>query len=180
VIEAAINQIGKGSGVHPLGESSPPPPIQQLNVKVSGEMAHAVITDNNPITRNVHYFLEYANEPSFLQPHVEHLGTSRTRILSLPSNMDGTPDPTTGITSPGAPQQWYFRAFSQYPGSKPSPHQYFGGTTPTPVTMQGATNLTLLPSTGSGTAGANGQQGGYGFGRFLRRPAVLPKRSVRT
>lgn len=175
LVEDAINRLGRNSGISPVGDVSPPPPIQQLNVKVSGETAHVTLTDNSAINRNIHYFLEYANEPNFLRAHVEHLGTSRGRVLNLPANDDS-----------GTPQNYYFRAYSQYAGSKPSPHANFGGTTPVAVTMNpGATlttptNLTLLPSTGSGTAAATGEQGAQGFGNFNRRPAPAPKRSVRT
>lgn len=175
MLEDAVNRLAKSVGASPVGETPAPAPVQQLNVKVSGEMAHAVITDNNPVNRNVHYFLEYANEPNFLQPHVEHLGTSRGRVIPLPTNDDS-----------GTPHQWYFRAYSQYPGSKPSPHVAYGGVSPQPVIMNPngttttPTSLTLQPSTGSGTAQNNGQQGGYGFGKFQSRPAPRPKRSVQT
>jgi len=175
LVENAINHMAKSSGSSPIGEPSAPSPIQQLDVKVSGETAHATITDNSPLTRNIHYFLEYATEPQFLAPHIEHLGTSRGRIINLPTNGDD-----------GTPQNYYFRAYSQYPSSKPSEKVTFGQShAPTPVVMQGVptnggTNMTLLPSTGSGTAAGNGQQGGFGFGKFQNRPAVLPKRSVGT
>jgi len=180
MVENAINMLAKNTGASPVGNVSPPPAVQQLQVKSSGELAHVVIQDNNPIAKNVHYFVEYATEPNFLQPQVEHLGTSRTRVVALPTNTDGTTDPITGITTPGTPQQYYFRAYSQYPGSKPSRYVNFGGNLAQPVSLTGSTNLTLLPSTGSGTAQNSGQQGGYGFGHFLHRGAPQPKRSVRT
>lgn len=169
MIEDAINHLAKNTGSSALGEPSPPGNIQALNVKVNGELAHASITDNSPLTRNIHYFLEYANEPNFLAPLVEHLGTSRQRVLNLPTNDDG-----------GVAHNYYLRAYSQYPGSKPSARVNFGGQLPSAVVMNGSTNLTLLPSTGSGTAAPNGEQGGQGFGRFITRPAVQPKRNVHT
>ena len=159
LVEDAINHLGKNSGSHPIGEPSPPANIQKLNIKTSGELVHATIQDNAAISRPANYFLEY-----------EHLGTSRGRVLQLPSNSDS-----------GAAQTYYFRAYSQLPGSKASTPINFGSEhTPTPVQMSGSTNMSLLPSTGSGTADPNGQQGGQGFGKFLTRPAVAPKRSVRT
>jgi hypothetical protein len=171
-VEEAVNHLAKNTGGAPIGETSAPRPIQQLQVKVSGEQAHAVITDNNSIQKNVNYFLEYATEPNFLQPHVADLGTSRGTVLTLPTNQDAV------VGRAAVPHSWYFRAFSQYPGSKPSAHVYYGGTRPQAVTMQGTTNLTLLPSTGSGTASPTGQQGGWGLGKFLNRSAMNPKRAV--
>jgi hypothetical protein len=168
LVEDAINRLGRSAGASPVGDVAQPAPIQAVNVKVSGETAHVTITDNSALSRNIHYFLEYANEPNFLAPHVEHLGTSRGRVLSLPANDDT-----------GAPQSYYFRGYSQYPGSKPSPHVLLGPQgSPTAVQMTGTTNMTLLPSTGSGTAAPNGQQGGQGFGTFGKRGPQGPKRSV--
>lgn len=175
MVENAINHLAKNTGSSPLGEPTPPAPIQALNLKVSGETAHATITDSSPISRNINYFLEYSNEPNFLAPHVEHFGTSRERVLNLPTNDD------TGVA-----QSYYFRAYSQYPGSKPSARVNYGGQLPSAVqmnpggTLTAPTSLTLLPSPGSGTAAANGEQGGQGFGKFLSRSAVQPKRSVST
>lgn len=180
MIENAVNHLGKNLSAAPSGDMATPAPVQQLQIKASGEMVHAVIQDNTPIRKHVNYFLEYATEPNFLEPHVEHLGTSRTRVISLPTNTDGTTNPTTGVVTPGTPQQYYFRAYSQYLGSKPSKYINFGGDLAQPISLTGSTNLTLLPSTGSGTAQNSGQQGGYGFGHFLHRPSPQPKRSVRT
>ena len=184
MIENAVNHLGKNLSAVPLGDTTPPANVQQLQIKASGEMVHAVINDNNPITKHVNYFLEYANEPNFLQPHVEHLGASRTRVISLPTNGDSpippVPPPPGTPPTPGTVQQWYFRAYSQYPGSKPSKYVNFGGHFPSPVQLTGTTNLTLLPSTGSGTAQNSGQQVCYGFGHFLFRGSPQPKRSVRT
>jgi len=181
MIENAVNRLAKNIGASAIADASSPPQVQQVQVKASGEMAHVVIQDSNPVNKHVNYFVEYATEPNFLQPHVEHLGTSRTRVLALPTNGDspGT-DTTTGLPTPGTPQSYYFRAYSQYPGSKPSRAVNFGGHLAAPVTMNGTTNLTLQPSTGSGTAQNSGQQGNYGFGHFLSRPAVQPKRNVKT
>src|SRR5215475_15939321 len=135
MVENAINMLAKNTGASAVGNVTPPPGVQQLQVKASGEMVHAVIQDNNPIAKHVNYFLEYATEPNFLAPHVEHLGTSRTRVLALPTNTDSTTDSTTGTVSPGTAQQYYFRAYSQYPGSKPSKYVQFGGDFAQPVSL---------------------------------------------
>lgn len=167
-IEDAANNLGQQSATEPIGLASAPPPVELVNVKTAGEIAHITLTHNAPINKGVHYFVEYTqNDPNFLAPLVEHLGTSRTATLNLPTKLDG-----------GSAVNYYVRGYAQYPGSLPSKPVNFGGLTPSPVTMSGSTTLTLLPSTGSGTAAGNGQQGGYGFGRTNTRLAVSPKRLI--
>jgi hypothetical protein len=88
-----------------------------------------------------------------------HLGASRSmNPVMLPAKDDN-----------GKPQQFYFRGYSQYPGGHPGSPIHFGGQTPTAVNPGGSAKLTLLPSTGSGTAENTGQQGASGFGRNLFR-----------
>ena len=169
-IENAVNNLGQHTAADPVGNAQTPPPIQGLQVKVSGEIAHAVITDNNAINKGVHYFVEMDTDPSFPKPHVMHFGTSRAPApFALP-----------GLNDDSVAQTYYFRAYSQYPGSKPGQRINFGGQTPIGVTPSPTTPLTLIPSTGSGTAAPNGQQGGSGFGKINRRPAPRPKRSVQS
>jgi hypothetical protein len=79
----------------------------------------------------------------------------------------------------GGSQQFYFRAYSQYPGGKPGVPVHFGGETPTAVDPGGTQQLTLIPSTGSGTAQVSGEQGGSGFGIVLHRRPTGPKRNVK-
>lgn len=166
-LEGGVNNLGVNVAADPAGEVTAPPPIQQLQVKTNGTgLVHAVITDNNPIQRGLHYFVEYDTTPDFKQPHVVHLGASRSMPpTALPANDDN-----------GNPQNFYFRAYSQYQGSQPGEIVHFGGSTPTAVSPGGTQNLTLLSSTGSGTAQPTGQQGGSGFGKVLFRPAPAPKR----
>jgi hypothetical protein len=111
--------------------------------------------------------VELANNPQFSQPHVEHLGSSRGRFITLPTNADD-----------GAKHTWYARAYTQYQGSQPSGFTYHGGDSPAGFQMEGATNMTPLPSTGSGTASNDGQQGGSGLGKVIFRAAPGPKRQV--
>jgi hypothetical protein len=167
LISKGVNSLGQNSGADPTGTIPSPPQVQSLTVKSNGTgLVHATISDNNPITKNLHYFLEYDTNPAFSQPHVMHLGASRSiPPITLPAQDDN-----------GNAQQFYFRAYSQYPGGDPGAPQHFGGTTPTPVSPGGTQKLTLIPSTGSGTAQNTGQQGGSGFGKVLFRPAVAPKR----
>lgn len=167
-IQDAINKLGSHLAADPVGETSAPPPLQAVNVKTSGEMVHVTFTHNVPINKNIHYFLEYDTDPSFSNAKVTHNGTSRTiPPFSLPTQDDN-----------GTPQNWFFKGYTQYPGSNPSPALYFGGLTPLPVTLSGTTKLTLQPSTGSGTAAPDGQQSGSGFGRIQTRPALGPKRNI--
>lgn len=170
-IEDGVNNLGQQLAAEPVGLAQAPPPLEGVNVKTAagtGEQVHVTLTHNVPITKNVHYFLEYDNDPSFPAPHVTHLGTSRGTVLTLPSkNDDGS-----------SVHNWYFRGYPQLPGSKPAAPVNFGGIVPTPVTLGGSTQLSLQASTGSGTAAPNGQQGGWGFGKTNTRGAAGPKRLI--
>jgi len=164
------DQISNGFqqiGVQTTGKVQPPDPIENLNVVANNGTVHAVLTHNAQVNKQVSYFVEADTDPSFSQPHVFHLNASRTLFAPLP-NKDGN----------GNVLPWHFRAYSQYPGSDPSSHTYFGSQfTPTVVTVGGGAQFTPLPSTGSGTAAANGTQGGLGLGNVLTRLPVGPKRT---
>lgn len=157
-----INGLGNNLAADPTGTKDAPPTIQALTVKTNGAgLVHAVINDSNAIQKGAHYFVEYANEPNFLQPHVVHLGASRSmNPLLLPALDDN-----------GNPQSFYFRAYSQYPGGHPGKAILFGGSVAVKVNPGGTNRLTLLPSTGSGTAASSGQEGTSGFGKVLYRAA---------
>lgn len=169
-LQEGTNNMGQNAAIDPAGTIPPPPPVQELIVKTNGNgLVHAVINDNNAIQKNLHYFVEYDTNPAFPQPHVAHLGASRSmNPITLPANDDH-----------GNPQSFYFRAYSQYPAGHPGDVVHFGGTTPTAVNPGGTQNMTLIPSTGSGTAPSDGQRGGSGFGKVLFRPTVATKRSVK-
>jgi len=165
--QKAINTVGRNAAVVPVGELAPPSAPAMVNVKVAGEIAHLTIDDGQELQRGVQYHVELATNPQFSAPHVEHLGSSRGRFINLPTNDDS-----------GTPHTWYARAYSQYQGSQPSQFTYHGGQAPLGFQMGGTTSLTPLPSTGSGTASSNGQQGGSGLGKVLIRPVAAPKRQV--
>lgn len=160
ILEEGVNNLGNHIAVDPAGTIPSPPAPQSLTVKTNGTgLVHAMISDENSIQKNLSYFLEYSENPAFTQPHVVHLGASRTMSpILLPSKDDS-----------GNPQTFFFRAYSQYHGSHPSGPIYFGGNTPTAVNPGGTQQMTLIPSTGSGTASNNGQQGASGFGKVLFR-----------
>jgi hypothetical protein len=157
-------------GVSTRGKVAPPTPLAGINVAAGTDHVHVTLTDSSQVNKNVQYFVEYSvNDPSFAQPHVEHLGASRGRPLSLPAKDNS-----------GTPVNYYFRAYSQMFGSDAqSEKAYFGSAgAPTAVTLSGSSKLTLLPSTGSGTGRADGTQGGVGLGTVLERPAPGPKRAA--
>ena len=159
-----VNQLGVATQTDPVGNKTPAPPaIQKLAVKTDGNgNVHAVITDHNAINKGLHYFVEYDTNPNFTQPHVEHLGVSRTmKPTPLPAKDDG-----------GNPQKFYFRAYSQYLGGDAGPKIHYGGSTPTGVSPGGSASMTLLPSTGSGTTQSTGQEAGQGYGRVQFRAST--------
>lgn len=159
-VQDAINQTALVSGVDSTTHLDPPDPPAALNVKVAnnGELVHLTVEDNSSRDRARTYFIEHsANDPAFSQPFVHQLGAGRDLKLNLPTFLDD------GVTV----QDHYFRTYSMNPGSKTaSPHVYYGDVySPVAVNCNGTTAMTLLPSTGAGTAPSNGQKAGHGFGR---------------
>jgi len=158
-LQDGVNLLGQNTATDPVGTLPAPPPIQQLVVKTNGTgLVHAVITDSSHIQKGINYFVEFDTSPSFPQPHVVHLGASRSM---LPTMLPGKDDNGNVLT-------YYFRAYSQYPGGAPGVKVSPGGS----IQPGGTQNMTLLSSTGSGTAPGTGQGAGQGFGKNLFRPAV--------
>lgn len=160
-IENAVNATAIAVGVDTSGHTSPPPAPQSVQVASGTDHLDVSITDNSKRTRALNYFVEWSvNDPSFGAPRVEFLGPARQRMLSVPAK-DGN----------GAAINYYVRAYSQLIGSQSaSPKTYHGSAaSPSAVALTGASQLTPLASTGSGTASTNGQQGGQGFGT----PAIV-------
>lgn len=173
-LQDGVNQVGTnlGGDTQPL---PPPPTIQGVSVKADGNgNVHAVVQDNNPIQKGIHYFVEYqqlktADPLVFKQPHVVHLGTSRTmHPIALPAQDDS-----------GNNVHYIFRAYSSYPGGESGDSVHFGGDRPTPVLPGGTGRMTMLSSTGSGTGQPSGQEGGVGFGKVLFRGKQGPKRRAK-
>jgi hypothetical protein len=147
----------------------PPDPPQAIGVSSGSDHIHVTLTDNSSRTRALHYFVEWsANDPSFLQPNIEHLGVSRQRVLALPA-----------MDEHAAQISYYVRAYSGYPGSATSSaKQTLGGAaTPTAIKLTGTSTLALLPSTGSGTASSTGMEpgGGYGTAQYSQIRPNAPK-----
>jgi hypothetical protein len=166
-ISDSVNNGFSQLGVTATGKTSPPPPLDSVNVKASNGTVHVTLNHNAPITKTIKYFVECATEPNFLQPHVEELGSSRGKFFSLP-----------GMTDDSVVQPWFIRGYGQYHGSDAGEKINFGSKfAPTPVTVGGTATLTPLPSTGSGTAPSNGQTGGVGLGTNYQRAPTGPKRN---
>jgi hypothetical protein len=154
----AVNHKSAQDGIDPVGQASPPPPPQAVNVTVTGEMAHLRITDNNPTNRPRNYFSEvYADAQMTQLLHVEHHGVSRDATLTLPTFSEGSTHNT-----------YYVQSYSQTPGSPPSPAIPF----PTAITMAGATVGVLPQSAGSGTAPTTGTVPAQGYGVYPTRKAT--------
>lgn len=159
----AVNKLGSTLGANPVGNVQPPPPIDNVNVSTSGEMMQVTLNHNRPVSKAISYFLEVDNSPNFPQPQVKALGPSRSP----------GPFPLPTLDQNGKTLNYYVRAYAQYPGSKPSTVTTFGGSqNPASITMGGTTSMTVLASTGSGTASPTGQQGGSGFGKVITQPAI--------
>lgn len=158
-IITGVNTLADNTASSAVGRLPAPPPVNGVTVKVAGELAHVQIAHSAAIQQGVRYFTEVATNQNFTQPLVIDHGTSRTsHPFPLPTKDDG-----------GNTQSYYFRSYCQYPGSDPSRPVVYGGASPTAVTMGGSTQLTLLPSTGSGTSANTGQQAGWGLGKIQRR-----------
>lgn len=175
----AVNQLAKNAGVTAVGKASPPPPLDSVTVSGSvpsngvitvpnSEILHWTIQHSQAIQKGIRYFSEIATEPNFLAPHVIDHGTSRSAFLTLPTN-----------DSSNVKQTYYLRSYAQMPGSDPCKPTVLGGLSGAiGIQMGGTSQTSLLPSTGSGTAAANGSQGGKGLGIDLNRPAPRPKRQT--
>ncbi len=165
---ASINNVALQAGVSAVGKLARPDPPQGVNISQSGEYLHVSINDNGIVQKGMRYFVHIANNPQFSQPLVLDYGASRTREPHLLPTKDGS----------GNTLKYYVRAFRQMPGSDASEPIVYGGAIPAAITMGGSTQMTLLPSTGSGTGANNGQSGAVGLGTVFTRPPAQPKRKV--
>lgn len=175
----SINNFGLNTAVSPTGKLPPPAPVNAIQVQgtfdsntntitAPSELLHFTLTHNSSVRKGIQYISEISDNPDFTQPHVIDHGASRSAFVSLPSQ-----------DNDGNPNSYYLRSYPQYHGSDPAPRTTLGGPyAATKIVMTGTSRTSLLPSTGSGTASPDGQQGGKGLGTVLTRPAPRPKRSV--
>lgn len=153
---AAVNALGRATGVDPAGSIAQPAPIGSVSVAAAGGIFDIAITDNSAVHRGIFYFAESDTTPAFSAPRVYFLGSSRNLRIELGN------------------QTLYWRAYSQYLGSEPSAPVAFG-TPPAAVAGGGTTaGPPWQASQGSGTA--PGSAGGSGFGRLVEAtsgPVIL-------
>ena len=176
-IIAAVNTLATNVGATAVGKLDPPPPIQSINVQgtqvgnvltAPSELLHWTINHTQEIQKHAQYFTEIDTNANFTQPHVISHGASRSGFLHLPAQDNN-----------GNTQTYFLRSYPQYTGSDAQKHTTFGGAAgATQIVMTGSSKTSLLPSTGSGTASADGTQGGKGLGTNLVRSAPTSKRSI--
>lgn len=175
----AVNSLAQNVGASAVGKLPPPPPINSIQVQgtlnnvtntitASSEHLHFTLTHNGEVRKGVQYISEVATEPNFLAPHILDHGSSRSGFVHLPAMDDN-----------GVLQTYYLRSYAQYHGSDPQRPTVLGGLAgATQIQMTGTSKMTLLSSTGSGTASPAGTQGAKGLGDVLTRPAPTTKRSL--
>lgn len=173
----AVNNLAKNANVSAVGKLTPPAPVDSIQVQgtqngnvltAASEHLHFVLTHNAELNKGAHYISEIATEPNFLQPHVLDHGASRSGFIHLPA-----------LNNNGTTQTYYLRSYVQYRGSDPAKPTVFGGLAgATAIQMTGTSKMSLLSSTGSGTASPTGMQGGKGLGVEVTRSAPGPKRST--
>lgn len=136
----ALNGLNVRVGADPTGLITPPSAVGSVSVTAANGIFDAAITDKSPVTHGIEYFLEYDASPSFANATTIHLGPAR--------NWRGYLGNAT----------LYWRAYSSYRSSPPSPHIPFGA--PTAVVGGGSAGPTIQNTQGSGTSPLPG----YGFG----------------
>ena len=174
----AVNSLALNLGASAVGKLQPPPPIQSIQIQgiqsgnvitCPSEILNLTLNHTQELRKGVQYIHEISTEPNFLAPHIFDAGCSRSLFVHLPTYQND------GVTK----QTYYHRAYPQYHGSDPQKPTVFGGLAgATKIQMTGSSATTLLSSPGSGTASANGTQGGKGLGTVLTRSAPTTKRNI--
>ena len=157
-----VSNLQQQTNANGTGQPQAPPTIGGL--KVTGQNGHfniAISDPSNPIYRDVHYWVEHADNPHFLNPHVIHMGQSRNHNLFLGN-----------VTR-------YFRAFSSYSSSPPSSPVYHNNSQGTPMAVQGGGSVggplfTESQSSGTGSPGEGLQ--GPGVKAFRSTNGAPPSR----
>lgn len=152
-IDGSNSNLAQQVNGNATGNPKAPAAIARLDVTAQNGHFQIAITDNSPIFRDIHYWVEHADNVHFISPHVIHMGQSRNFNLFLGN-----------VTR-------YFRAYSSYASSPPSAPAYHGGRAQ-PVAVTGGGSVggpAFLPSQGSGTGLA---------GTGLQGPGTVPFRSA--
>ena len=146
------------------GQPLAPPNVAGVTVTAQNGHFNVAIQDQGKIYRDVHYYVEHADNPSFANPQIIHLGHSRNHDIYLGN-----------VTR-------YFRAYSAYASSAAGDPAYHGSPiAPLPVVGGGADPGPLFQqSEGSGT-GTRGQGlSGPGPVPFRSTTGVPPTRGENT
>ena len=120
---------------NPTGQPAPPPAIDRLNVKAQSGHFQIEIEHGGDFYRDVHYYVEHADNPQFTNAHTIHLGHTRNHSEFLGN-----------VTR-------YWRAFAAYPTSAAGPAAYHGSSI-APLAVVGGGPVggpAFLKSQGSGT-----------------------------
>jgi hypothetical protein len=153
-VATAIQNTASNAAVGASGNIPAPAPPESVQVVTSGELMQVVVNHVAPVTKGARHIIHIATNPQFTNALIRDEGASRSPShYSLPTKDSG-----------GNTHKYYVGAVIQYPGSPPSSPTYFGGVTPSPVTMGGTTQMDIMPGTGSGTA-TNGGQTFVGLGK---------------
>lgn len=134
---------------------TPKPPTSISGIQVSAQNGHfqVAIQDHASTYRDVHYYIEHADNPNFHNSQVIHNGHSR--------NWGGFMGNVTR----------YFRAYSAYPTSAAGSPAYHGGALKPQPVIGGGTN--------AGPSFLNSQGSGTGFpGQGISGPGPVPFRAV--
>jgi len=143
-----VEQVNGNSNGAPL----PPPSIAGMKVTANNGHFNIAIQDGGKIYRDVHYYVEHADNPNFTNPSIIHLGHTRNHDIYLGN-----------VTR-------YWRAYSSYSSSPPGVPAYHGSRR-SPIAVVGGGNDAgpmFQPSEGSGTGGR---------GQGLSGPGPVPFRS---
>lgn len=158
----AIQKTAENAAVDTQTQIPAPAPPESVQVQVGptgSEMMQVTVNHQSPITKGAHYIYSVATNPQFIGAQVEVKPATRAPLhFVLPTNQ---------VQIPGQPivaHQYHIAVQVQYPGSPPSAPTYYGGSSPIPVTMNGSTQMNILPGTGTGTA-TNGGQTLVGLGK---------------
>lgn len=159
-IMTAHNNVEQQTNANSNGDPQPPGKINGLQVTAKDGHFNVAIQDHNAVYRGVRYFIEHADNPNFVNPVTEDIGTTRNKTLFLGN-----------VTR-------YFRAYSAYQPSAPSAPVYHGDQgLPRPVVGGGTVpGPPAITSQGSGTGPAGVGLEGPGKTPFRSGNGVPPAR----
>jgi hypothetical protein len=168
------DNLGQKLSVNPQGKTLTPPPHVSLNITAANGITHFTVDNgSNPRTRQLHNWVDWADNPTFQNAQTEHLFAGTQRRVAT---MLGGPIYARSYTmyADGERQSTYTYASIEHDGLQPAITSVTGtGVTTTTATLAGPA---LPKSTGSGTASVSGQ--GFGVEKFVPQattPGKPPK-----